>query len=45
MARKLPVAPVSAVAVGAVSGVGCWEDVFGAGGSRSDEVLTSFLTS
>lgn len=34
MARKLPVAPVSAVAVGV-------EDVVLAGGSRSDEVLTS----
>ncbi len=43
IARKLPVAPVSAVAVGAVQGVLWWEDVAGAGGSRSNEVLTSFL--
>ncbi len=42
IARKLPVAPVSAVAVGALfEGL----DVIVAGGSRSDEVLTSSLTS
>ena len=43
VARKLPVAPVSAVAVGAVLGVLWWEDVAVVGGSRSNEVLTSFL--